>query len=306
MPNKKAAKEEIKKQVLEGTAKVDLVAPLPVPTTSFEHYLAEISSYPVLTRDEEKELALRYQKTGDLAAARKLITSNLKFVVKIAHEYKNYGLNPMDIIQEGNIGLMNAVKKFDPTKGYRLISYAVWWIRAYIQNYVIKTWSLVKLGTTQAQRKLFYKLRSAKKGLDITEDRLSSEDFHALAEELGVSEDAVREMDKRMSSKDLSLNAEINEDTTHIEFLSIEEPDQEDILVKAELEDAVKKGLGVALDALKERERYIVVNRLLAEEPMTLEELGSELNLSRERVRQIESAALQKIRVVLEKTGVAG
>ena len=136
---------------------------LPAHTTSLQRYLAEISNNPILTREDEYELAKKYKTDGDVDSARKLVTSNLRFVVRIANEYKNYGFNIMDLIQEGNVGLMQAVKGFDPTKGYRLISYAVWWIRAYIQNYVIKSWSLVKVGTTQSQRKLFYKLRSTKK-----------------------------------------------------------------------------------------------------------------------------------------------
>ncbi|MBF8302807.1 MAG: polymerase sigma factor, partial [Candidatus Dadabacteria bacterium] len=205
---------------------------LPAPTTSMERYLTELSNHPILSRKEEYKLAMRYRKKRDLESARKLITSNLRFVVKIANEYRNYGLNPMDLIQEGNIGLMQAVKRFDPTKGYRLISYAVWWIRAYVQNYIIKSWSLVKVGTTQAQRKLFYKLRSEKQKMDIGDVTLSHEDYKNLAKELGVSDQAVIEMDQRMGTKDLSLDAEINGDgeITHLDFLVDDLSNQEELV----------------------------------------------------------------------------
>ncbi|GBD38706.1 RNA polymerase sigma factor RpoH [bacterium HR37] len=280
---------------------------LPALTDSIERYLAEISNYPILSREEEYELAMRYKKYGDLEAARKLVVSNLRFVVKIANEYKGYGLNIMDLIQEGNIGLMQAVKRFDPTKGYRLISYAVWWIRAYIQNYIIRTWSLVKIGTTQAQRKLFYKLRSTKQKMEMTEETLDPEAYKNLAEELGVSDESVIEMDQRMGGKDLSLDTEVNEEgeTTHLDFLVDETSNQEEVITKVEEEEKLKKGLQVALRSLKDRERFIIENRILREKPLTLEELGQKLNLSRERVRQIESAALKKIRDILEKEGIS-
>ena len=295
---------EVKKDVQEKEEYFN--KSLPAPTTSMEHYLAELSNYSILSREEEYKLAMRYRKKRDLDSARKLITSNLRFVVKIVNEYKNYGLNPMDLIQEGNIGLMHAVKRFDPTKGYRLISYAVWWIRAYIQNYIIKSWSLVKVGTTQAQRKLFYKLRSEKQKMDIGDVTLSSEDYKNLAKELGVSDQAVIEMDQRMGSKDLSLDTEIIGDgeITHIDFLVDDVSNQEELVTRAQEEDEVKKGLETALKSLKERERFVIENRILNDTPLTLEELGKKLNLSRERVRQIESTALKKIKTVLEKKGV--
>jgi RNA polymerase sigma-32 factor len=296
---------EIKKDIQEKEEYIN--KSLPAPTTSMERYLAEISNYPILSREEEYKLAMKYKKSGDLEAARKLITSNLRFVIKIANEYRNYGLNPMDLIQEGNIGLMHAVKRFDPTKGYRLISYAVWWIRAYIHNYIIKTWSLVKLGTTQAQRKLFYKLRSAKHKMDIADENLSPEDYRTLAKEFGVSDETVVEMDQRMGGKDLSLDAEIKDDsgTTHVDFLVDDLSNQEAIVTRVEQEEEIKHGLEVALKSLKERERFIIENRILKDEPLTLEELGAKLNLSRERIRQIENAALKKIKGVLEKMGVS-
>ncbi len=280
---------------------------LPAHTTSLHRYLAEISNYPVLSREEEYNLAKKYRDEGDLDAARKLVTSNLKFVVRVANEYKNYGFSAMDLIQEGNVGLMHAVKGFDPTKGYRLISYAVWWIRAYIQNYIIKSWSLVKVGTTQAQRKLFYKLRSTKKELEMGGDNLSSDDYRELAQKLDVPDEAVIEMEQRMGSKDLSLDAELTseKDASHIDFLAAGDIDQEELLTKAQEEENVRKGMAAALQTLKDRERYIIENRVLADKPLTLEELGSKFNISRERVRQIESTALKKIREVLEEKGIS-
>ncbi len=278
---------------------------LPAPTTSLHRYMAELSNYPVLSREEEYKLAMKYKDEGDLDAARKLITSNLKFVVRVANEYKNYGFNTMDLIQEGNVGLMHAVKGFDPTKGYRLISYAVWWIRAYIQNYIIKSWSLVKLGTTQAQRKLFYKLRSTKSEMEM--ERKDLDDYKELAERLEVPEEAVIEMEQRMGGKDLSLDVPIKkeDEATHLEFLAGEEETQEELITKAEEEERFKTGMTEALKTLKERERYIIEKRILSETPLTLEELGTKFNISRERVRQIESAALKKIKHVLEEKGIS-
>jgi len=280
---------------------------LPAHTTSLQRYMTEISNYPVLSREEEYELAMKYKNDGDLDAARKLVSSNLKFVVKVANEYKNYGFNTMDIIQEGNVGLMHAVKGFDPTKGYRIISYAVWWIRAYIQNYIIKSWSLVKVGTTQAQRKLFYKLRSTKNQMELGDGNLSPEDYKELADKLNVSDEAVIEMDQRMGGKDLSLDAEITGDTdlSHMDFLADDEENQEDLITKAEEEKRVKKGMIDALKTLKDRERFIIENRILTDKPLTLEELGTKFKISRERVRQIENAAFKKMKSILKEKGIS-
>ncbi len=300
MPKKTDKTDKTKEKRYQGNL-------LPAHTTSLQRYMTEISNYPVLSREEEYELAMKYKNDGDLDAARKLVTSNLKFVVKVANEYKNYGLNTMDIIQEGNVGLMHAVKGFDPTKGYRVISYAVWWIRAYIQNYIIKSWSLVKVGTTQAQRKLFYKLRSTKNQMEIGEGNLSSEDYKELANKLNVTYEAVIEMDQRMGGKDLSLDAEIKSDTnlSHMDFLADDEENQEELITKVEEEKRVKSGMVDALKTLKDRERYIVENRILADKPLTLEELGTKYNISRERVRQIENAALKKMKSILKEKGIS-
>jgi len=298
---KKASKEQLEKKQETKT-----LAQLPATTNTIERYLAEIGNHPVLSREEEQKLATKYKEDGDLEAARQLIRANLKFVVKVANEYKNYGINPMDVIQEGNLGLMQAVKRFDPTRGYRLISYAVWWIRAYIQNYVVKTWSLVKVGTTQAQRKLFYKLRSTKNEMDLTKQQLSPEDYKLLADKLGVPDQAVIEMDKRMKTKDFSLDTEIKDksEATHLDFLQDKQLDQENLISKAQEEVVVQEGLSDALEILSDREKYIIKNRVLSESPLTLEEIGQKYEISRERVRQIESAALKKIRTVFEDKGI--
>ncbi|MGI9535348.1 MAG: RNA polymerase sigma factor RpoH [Thermodesulfobacteriota bacterium] len=279
---------------------------LPATTNSLERYLAEISNNPVLSREEEYELAMRYKNDGDLESARKLVSSNLKFVVRISNEYKNYGINMMDIIQEGNIGLMQAVKGFDPTKGYRLISYAVWWIRAYIQNYLIKSWSLVKVGTNQAQRKLFYKLRSTKNALDKGGEIISDEDYSKIAAELGVREKDVIEMDQRMSKKDLSLDARVSDDqeSTYINYLEDEDSNQEDLIAKNQIKSTVKENISPILDTLKDREKYIIENRILTDSPLTLEEIGNKYKISRERVRQIENAALKKIKKAFKERGI--
>ncbi|NIS08584.1 MAG: RNA polymerase sigma factor RpoH [Candidatus Dadabacteria bacterium] len=295
---------------VEPTGKTEPIGhtQLPATTNTIERYLAEISNHPVLSREEEHKLAMKYKEDGDLEAARQLIRANLKFVVKVANEYKNYGINPMDVIQEGNLGLMQAVKRFDPTRGYRLISYAVWWIRAYIQNYIVKTWSLVKVGTTQAQRKLFYKLRSTKNEMDLSKQELSAEDYKLLANKLGVSDDAVIEMDKRMRTKDFSLDTEIKDksEATHLDFVEDKHMGQDDIVSKSEQEVAVQQGLTDALELLNEREQFIIKNRVLTDTPLTLEEIGQKYEISRERVRQIESAALKKIRGVFEQMGIEG
>lgn len=272
---------------------------LPSVTSTLDMYISEINRFPVLSADEEFTLAVRFKKYSDVEAAEKLVVSNLRFVVKIAHEYRNYGVKLSDLIQEGNIGLMHAVKKFDPYRGYRIISYAVWWIRAYIQNYIIKTWSLVKIGTTQAQRKLFFKLGQAKKKLE-TLSRKNPE-FGEIAESLGVKEHEIEEMDLRLSHRDLSLDAYINDDgdTTHIDHLTYKGEDQEMALIKKEEMDLVKRNIAGALAHLSERESYIVKHRIMTDSPITLQEIGSKYNITRERARQIEKQALKKLRLAI-------
>ena len=278
---------------------------LPVPASSLEKYLAEISNYKILTKEEEMKYALDYRETGNVESARKLITSNLKFVVKIAIEYQNYGLNLMDIIQEGNLGLMKAITKFDPTKRYRLISYGVWWIRAYIQNFIMKNWSLIKIGTTPAQRKLFYKIRSAKNKYN-DGDLTREEYYEKLSSDLKVSIKEIKEMDMRMSGKEFSLDEELRdgEKQTRVEFLESGEKSQEDISISNQQNESLREGLEEAFKVLNERERYIVEQRLISDEQETLDSIGKRFKISRERVRQIEKDAINKIKKILTKLGI--
>ena len=229
--------------------------------------------------------------------------SNLKFVVRVANEYKNYNVNMMDIIQEGNIGLMKAVRGFDPTKGYRLISYAVWWIRAYIQNHVMKTWSLVKVGTNQSQRKLFYKLRSTKNKIEAGGAEIGKDVYSEIARELDVPDSQVAEMDRIMSKKDLSLDANVKGDAKHtyLDTLGDGSYDQEQFVENSQTRPLLKRKIREALENLKDRERYIIERRVLADSPETLEKLSGRFGISRERVRQIEKNALDKIRREFQK-----
>lgn len=277
------------------------MSPLEFPevTGTLNLYIAEINRFPLLTAEEEFKYAMRLKKDNDVAAAEKLIVSNLRFVVKIAHEYRNYGFKLADLIQEGNVGLIHAVKKFDPEKGYRLISYAVWWIRAYIQNYLIRSWSIVKIGTTQAQRKLFFKLSQTKKELETLSQK--NPEFSEIASSLGVKDTEVEEMDLRMASRDVSLNEIINEDSTnsHMDFLTYEGDDQEASLIKNEERSLIQRDIAGALAHLNERETYIILNRVMSDNPQTLQEIGEKYNISRERARQIEKQALKKMQLAL-------
>jgi len=276
---------------------------VPAVTGTLDLYIAEINKFALLSADEEFRLSVRLKKYNDMDAAEQLVVSNLRFVVKIAHEYRNYGVKLSDLIQEGNIGLMHAVKKFDPYKGYRLISYAVWWIRAYIQNFIIKSWSLVKIGTTQAQRKLFFKLGQAKKQLETLSEK--NPEFAEIAESLGVKAIELQEMDLRMSNRDLSLDAYVNEDgdTTHIDYLTYEGEDQEMALIKKEEMELVQRNIAGALTKLSEKESYIIKHRVMADDPMTLQEIGDRYKITRERARQIEKQALKKLRLAIPYLG---
>jgi len=269
---------------------------LPVVKNSLESYLVQINQFHLLTREEEFKLAVRYRKYNDIEAAQQLITSNLRFVVKVAFEYKSYGVKLQDIIQEGNIGLMMAVKKFNPYKGYRFISYAIWWIRAYIQNFIIKTWSLVKIGTTQAQKKLFYKIGKVRKVLE--SDGADEKKYERLARDLDVAKEDIIEMEQRMSSRDLSLDAPFDEgqELTHLDLLREDSLNQEEAIAQEEEKRIREREVQNAMKRLNEKEVYVIKNRIMAEEPLTLQEIGDHLKLSRERVRQIESEALKKLK----------
>ena len=269
---------------------------LPVVRNSLESYIMQINKLPLLTQEEEFELAVRYRKHNDLEAVQKLITSNLRFVVKVAFEYKSYGIKILDLIQEGNIGLMMAIKKFDPYKGYRFISYAIWWIRAYIQNFIIKNWSLVKIGTTQAQKKLFYKIGKVRKALE--SNRENEKKYEVLAKDLDVAKEDIIEMEQRMSSRDLSLDAPFDDsqELTHFDLLKETSPNQEEVLGEEEEKKILQNDVQSAMKHLNDKEEYVIKSRVMADSPLTLQEIGNHLKLSRERVRQIEIEALKKLK----------
>jgi RNA polymerase sigma-32 factor len=271
---------------------------LPTRSSAFDRYVAEMVKYPLLTREREKALAERYRNLGDLDAARELVVSNLRFVVKISGEYRGYGLRRLDLIQEGSLGLMQAVRKFDPSKGFRLISYAVWWIRAAINSFVMRSWSLVKLGTTQTQRKLFFKLRSARSRADgeTGGDARASTDL--LVERFNVAENDIAAMEGRLAARDLSLEAQVDMGARQVRVhsLSAYPPSQEERVNELERVKLVHASVSTTMKDLSERERYVVENRLMATEPETLQSVGERFRISRERVRQIEGKILGKIR----------
>jgi len=266
---------------------------------SLNRYLAEIKKFPILAPEEEYMLAKRFQEHGDPDAAARLVTSHLRLVAKIAMGYRGYGLPVSELISEGNIGLMQGVKKFEPDRGFRLATYAMWWIRASIQEFILRSWSLVKMGTTAAQKKLFFNLRRMKSQIDAFEDGdLKPEDVTKIATDLGVTEDEVVSMNRRMAmGGDTSLNVPMREDAEGQwqDFLVDEEPLQDQRLAESE-EQNVRHGMLLeAMNALNDREKHILVERRLAEEPKTLEELSQVYGVSRERVRQIEVRAFDNL-----------
>ncbi len=266
-------------------------------------FLKEVENYPVLSREEERALAVKYYEEKDYDSARRLVVSNLRFVVKIASEYISYGFPLVDLIQEGAVGLMQAVKKFNPYKGYRLISYAVWWIRARIHNFIMRSWSLVKIGTTQAQRKLFQKLGRGKKQLKIDDgEALDDKNLSRLADLFGVKEDDVLGMEMRMASRDFSLDQAFSDDQniTHLDAISDYRPNHEEIIESVQTKELVQKGLRDGLNHLSPRERYVIEKRFLTTPSIKLKDLGKDLDVSKERVRQIETQALKKLRGVIE------
>src|SRR5438552_6367280 len=270
-------------------------------------YLSEIRKFPLLEPEEEYMLAKRFKEHEDPGAARKLITSHLRLVAKIAMGYRGYGLPVSEIVAEGNVGLMQAVKRFEPDKGFRLATYAMWWIKAAIQEYILRSWSLVKMGTTANQKKLFFNLRKAKSKISALEEGdLRPDQVKLIAKRLGVTEQDVIDMNRRLGG-DVSLNAPIREDGDSGEWqdwLVDEVSDQEDRLVAHQESDNRKKALGEALTVLNDRERRIFEARRLADDPITLEDLAAEFGVSRERVRQIEVRAFEKVQRAV-KTRIA-
>ena len=261
-------------------------------------YLQEIKKFPILTAEEEYMLAKRYKEHGDTEAAHKLVTSHLRLVAKIAMGYRGYGLPVTDLISEGNVGIMQAVKKFDPERGFRLATYAMWWIRAQIQEYVLHSWSLVKIGTTAAQKKLFFNLRKLKNQLSsIDSGNLSPENAREIASRLNVKEAEVLDMDNRLFSGDQSLNVQVGEegDTEWQDMLVDSNDTQDNILANSNELSFRKKIFKQALEVLNDREKEIITLRKLKDKPVKLEELSKKFNISRERVRQIEEKAFEKL-----------
>ena len=270
-------------------------------------YMNEIKKFPLLEKEEEFMLAKRLVAHDDTDAAHKLVTSHLRLVAKIAMGYRFYGLPVADLISEGNVGLMRAVKKFDPDRGFRLATYAMWWIKAAINEYVLNSWSLVKIGTVAAQKKLFFNLRKLKAKLNIYDDGdLSFDAADTIAERLNVDSRVVMDMNRRLSRSDASLNVPVGEDggLDRIDLLMSETPDQETVLANEEERKVVHKLLIQALESLNDRERHIIQERRLSDEPRTLEDLGGEYGISRERIRQIENRAFEKMSKCRESGGL--
>jgi len=269
------------------------------PEQSLNRYLAEIKKFPVLTAEQEYMLAKRYAEHQDPEAAKQLVTSHLRLVAKIAMGYRGYGLPVSELISEGNIGLMQGVKKFEPDRGFRLATYAMWWIKASMQEFILRSWSLVKMGTTAAQKKLFFNLRRMKNNIEAFEDGdLRPEDVTKIATDLGVSEDDVVSMNRRMAmGGDTSLNVPMREDGEGQwqDWLADDNPLQDERVADAEERDIRHSLLLEAMDSLNDREKFILTERRLAEEPKTLEELSQVYGVSRERVRQIEVRAFEKL-----------
>jgi RNA polymerase sigma-32 factor len=283
-----------------------MAARLPViaqGSLGLSRYLEEIRKFPMLEPGEEFMLAKSWQQHSDQAAAEKLVTSHLRLVARIAMGYRGYGLPIGEVISEGNVGLMQAVKRFDPDKGFRLATYAMWWIRASIQEYILRSWSLVKMGTTAAQKKLFFNLRRAKSQLQALDDGdLRPDQVKTIARKFGVTENDVISMNRRLGG-DSSLNAPVRADSEAGEWqdwLADDQPTQEDTLGETQELDQRKNYLSNALASLNDRERRIFEARRLAEQPATLEDLSSEFGVSRERIRQIEVRAFEKIQKAVQ------
>ena len=274
--------------------------PAPTPEGGLNRYMQEIRKFPLLEPEEEYMLAKRWVETQDTEAAHKMVTSHLRLAAKIAMGYRGYGLPQAEVISEANVGLMQAVKRFDPEKGFRLATYAMWWIRAAIQEYILRSWSLVKLGTTSAQKKLFFNLRKAKAKIGALEEGdLRPENVKQIATDLGVTEDEVISMNRRLSGGDASLNATVGSESEGTmewqDWLEDEEADQAaDYEARDELE-VRREMLSEALEVLNDRERDILTQRRLSDQVVTLEDLSAQYDVSRERIRQIEVRAFEKL-----------
>ncbi|MFT9088929.1 MAG: RNA polymerase sigma factor RpoH [Acetobacter okinawensis] len=274
------------------------------PEGNLSRYLQEIRKYPLLTPEEELSLSRKWRDKGDVKAAHRLVTSHLRLVAKIAMGYRGYGLPINELISEGNVGMMQAVRRFDPEKGFRLATYAMWWIRAAIQEYILHSWSLVKMGTTAAQKKLFFNLRRLKGQMQAIDDGdLKPEQVNKIATTLGVSEQDVVDMNRRMAAPDHSLNAPLKADqeSEWQDRLVDDQVNQEEVYAENEEMSGRKALLTTALETLNERERRIFSERRLKDDPATLEELAHDYGISRERVRQIEVRAFEKVQEAMKK-----
>ena len=278
--------------------------------SGLSRYLNEIKRFPILSADEELLLAKNYLEKGKSEAAHKLVTSHLRLVAKIAMQYRGYGLPVADLISEGNLGLMKAVKKFDPQRGCRLSTYAMWWIKASVTEYILRSWSLVKMGTMSAQKKLFFSLRKAKRKLNIIDAQtIDPEKTAKLAEQFSISEADITHLDRRITARDLSLNAPVsNSEEDSMEFIDILEddtPSPEVLVARTQETKFRQKYLKDAMSQLSERERHIFTERRLKEDPITLEKLGEHYGISRERVRQLENRAYTKVQTIIHSELIA-
>ncbi len=264
-------------------------------TDPVTRYMAELGRYPLLTREQEREIAIRYRETGDPKAAEVLVTSNLRFVVKVASEYTKFGARLIDLVQEGNVGLMHAVKEFNPYKGTRLITYAVWWIRGYIQEYLMRQYSMVRIGTTATQRKLFYQLQRERENLE----KMGIEGIARLSGKLGISKEEITDMQSRLSGRDISLDAPIGPDgnSSLMDMQSEIDPVRmDDQLGRKQELTILSEKIEELRPSLNEKEKFLLDARVLSDEPMTLQEIGDKYGTTREAVRQMENRLLEKIK----------
>ena len=273
------------------------------PEEGLTRYLQKIRTFPLLGEAEERDLARRWQSAGDRAAMQQLVNSHLRLVARMALNNRGYGLPVADLISEGHVGLMQAIMKFDPERGFRLSTYARWWIRAAMQDYILRSWSLVKMGTTAAQKKLFFNLRKQKSQLELLEEGdLAPESAAKIAKELGVTSDEVGEMNQRLAGREHSLNATVGEDGFEWQDLLVHEGDDQEVRLGAREELLLRRNLlGDAMKRLNPRERHILTQRRLRDDPLTLEVLSQDYNISRERVRQIEVRAFEKVQKVMQR-----
>ncbi|EHD13223.1 RNA polymerase factor sigma-32 [Commensalibacter intestini A911] len=279
------------------------------PDTNLTQYIQYTRKFPLLTLEQEQEYATKWKEKGDIEAAHNLVRAHLRLVVKVAAGYKGYGLPLNELISEGNIGMLQAIQRFDPEKGFRFTTYAIWWIKAAIQEYILHSWSLVKIGTTAAQKKLFFNLRRLKSQIKaLGENDLNPEQLETISTSLGVSQEEVQNMNRRLSAHDHSLNASIGNDNEYDEWQSMlvdETTNQEETYAEEEEFSNRKTLLNEAMKSLKPREREILVERRLKDKPATLEELSQTYNISRERIRQIEVRAFEKLQELVQNTVMA-